>query len=208
MSTTSKDLFWWRPNLFLSHSIFFLLFFFCFECYVLFGFVREAFQTQRVSNLALRNALICIKLLHIEILLSLPRFEDKQGFLFLIQKCVSCIIKRNTAACRDCITDRKNTEYHILRPFLWFCKALSFQQNKSKTVRGTLHQLIVRLLLRGLAAWGRPPRGAWSFRAWPNDTLLGDKAVGTLTPSLYKHLLNRHFFFSHIQGHSWSNPQR
>lgn len=54
-----------------------------FECYVLFEFVRGAFQTQRVSNLALRNALICIKLLHIEILLSLPRLEDKQGF-----KCV------------------------------------------------------------------------------------------------------------------------
>lgn len=81
---------------------------------MLFGFVRESFQTQRVSNLALRNALICIKLLHIEILLSLPHLEDKQGFFL----CVPWTIKMNIPICHVCITDKKKTENHILRAFI------------------------------------------------------------------------------------------
>lgn len=107
---------------------------------------------------------------------------------------MSCIIKTHIPTCYVCITD-KNPRVPHTEAISWFCKALNFAaKRKTKLCVFLSISLLWGLLLQGLAARGRPPRGAWSLRAGPNDTLLGDKAVGTLTPSLYKRLLNRHFF--------------
>lgn len=110
---------WWHTNLFLSQSLFSSFFF---SCYVLFGSVRESFQTQRVSNLVLRNALICRKLLHIERLLSLPPSEDKQGFFR--HKRLPSTIKMNKPTCHVCDPDINCRMSHS-EAFHWSCLAWS-----------------------------------------------------------------------------------
>lgn len=85
-----------HSKLFLSESIFLG----GLEGYVLFGFVRESFQTQRVSNLKCPNLYKAAP--H-------PRSSsrlDKQGFLiFLSIKCVPCTLKLNTPTRPVCSTD-------------------------------------------------------------------------------------------------------